>query len=107
VNTVQTFEEAIEKQQPDGDQVFVIREYLTPEECTAFVAMSEDAGDEEATITTPSGFVMANDVRNNARLIVDNRSLANQWWTRAAGFLPDSIGACRADGFNERFRFYR
>jgi hypothetical protein len=50
---------------------------------------------------------MANDVRNNARLIVDNRSLANQWWTRAAGFLPDSIGACRADGFNERFRFYR
>ena len=69
--------------------------------------MSEDAGYEEATITTASGFVMAKEIRNNARLIVDNPSLADQWWTRAAAFLPPNIGACRAVGFNERLRFYR
>ena len=97
----------MEKKQLDGDQVFVIREFLTPEECTSFVAMSEHAGYEEATITTSSGFVMAKEIRNNARLIVDNPALANQWWNRAAAFLPHSIEACRAIGFNERFRFYR
>ena len=107
VNIVQTFEVTMEKKQLDGDQAFVIREFLTPDECASFVAMSEHAGYEEATITTASGFVMAKDIRDNARLIVDNPSLALQWWQLAAGFLPPSIGACRAVGFNERFRFYR
>lgn len=97
----------MEKAQLDGDKVFVIRGFLTPEECTSFMAMSEQTGYEEATITTASGFVMAKEVRNNARLIVDNPSLADQWWKRAAAFLPDRIGTCRAVGFNERFRFYR
>ena len=97
----------MEKRQLDGDQVSLIRGFLTHEECAAFVAMSEHAGYEEATITTASGFVMAKEIRNNARLIVDNPSLAHQWWERASGFLPHNIGACRAVGFNERFRFYR
>jgi predicted 2-oxoglutarate/Fe(II)-dependent dioxygenase YbiX len=97
----------MEKEQFDGDRVFVIRGFLPPEECTSFVAMSEHAGYEEATITTPNGFVMAKEIRDNARLIVDNPSLAHEWFERAAHFLPHSIGTCRAVGFNERFRFYR
>jgi prolyl 4-hydroxylase len=36
---------------------------------------------EEATITTATGSVMA-DIRENARLLVDNPSLADEWWTR-------------------------
>ena len=91
----------------DGDRVFVIRGFLTPEECRAFVAESEHAGYDEATITTAGGAVMAKHIRDNARLILDNSSLAAEWWRRAEPFLPQRIKEWRAVGFNERFRFYR
>jgi hypothetical protein len=79
----------MDKEEIDGDRIFVIR-FLTPEECGAFVARSEQAGYEQATITTPSGFVMAKEIRDNARLIVDDLVLANEWSQRAGKFLPDS-----------------
>ena len=95
------------KESLDGDQIFVIRDFLTAEECGAFVARSEDSGYDAATITTATGFVMAKDIRDNARLIVDDRSLADELWERAGSFFPQNIGDWRAVGFNERFRFYR
>src|SRR6266542_991899 len=91
----------------DRDRIFVIHEFLTAGECGAFVEKSERAGYEEATITTPAGFVMAKEIRDNARLIVDDASLAERWWQRARPFLPESSEEWRAVGFNERFRFYR
>lgn len=97
----------MDKEPIDGDRIFVIRRFLTPEECGAFVARSEQAGYEEATITTPSGFVMAKEIRDNARLIVDDLALANEWSQRAGKFLPDSVSGSNFRGFNERFRFYR
>ena len=97
----------MEKHQLDGDRVLVIREFLTREECRSYVAQSEHAGYEDATINTSSGAVMAKQIRDNARLIVDNNQLADEWWQRAEPFLPQRIQGWRAVGFNERFRFYR
>jgi predicted 2-oxoglutarate/Fe(II)-dependent dioxygenase YbiX len=91
----------------DGDYIFVIRNFLTPEECAAFIAQSEQAGFEEATITTAAGFVMNKDVRDNARLILDDMELASRLWRRAEPFLPGRIHEWQAVGFNDRFRFYR
>ena len=68
----------------DGERIFVVRGFLTAEECGSLVARSEQAGYTEATITTAAGFVMAKDIRDNARLIVDDASLAHEWWQRAA-----------------------
>src|SRR5262245_13590990 len=95
------------KETLDEDRIFVIREFLTAEECDAFVERSERAGYDDATITTSAGFVMAKEVRNNARLIVDDASLAEAWWQRAGPLLPPRVEGWRAVGFNERFRFYR
>jgi prolyl 4-hydroxylase len=95
------------KESLDGDRIFVIRGFLTAEECVSFVARSEQAGYEDATITTAAGFVMAKEIRDNARLIVDDKALAAEWWQRSRPFLPPSIEEWRAAGFNERFRFYR
>ncbi len=78
----------MDKEQIDGDRIFVIRGFLTPDECRASVERSEQAGYEEATITTASGFVMAKEIRDNARLIVDDISLANEWSQRAGECLP-------------------
>ncbi len=102
-----THTSAMEKYRLDGDRVFVIRGFLTPEECRSFVEESERAGYEDATISTASGAVMAKHIRDNARLVVDNSSLAAEWWRRAERFLPQHIERWRAVGLNERFRFYR
>src|SRR6476619_4616621 len=97
----------MDKEEIDGDRIFVIRGFLTPEECGAFVARGEQAGYEEATITTSSGSVMAKEIRDNARLIVDDVALANEWSQRGGKFLPDRVSGSNFRGFNERFRFYR
>jgi predicted 2-oxoglutarate/Fe(II)-dependent dioxygenase YbiX len=97
----------MEKYQLDGDRVFVVDGFLTSAECDAFVALSEGSGYEDAPISTAAGAVLAKDVRDNARLIRDDRALAEAWWARARPFLPARIGQCDASGFNERFRFYR
>jgi predicted 2-oxoglutarate/Fe(II)-dependent dioxygenase YbiX len=91
----------------DGDHIFVLHNFFTPEECDAFIAQSEQAGYEEATITTAAGAVMNKDVRDNARLILDDKELAAGLWQRAGPFVPARIRNWQAVGFNERFRFYR
>lgn len=91
----------------DGEHIFVIRDFLTPQECAAFVSQSEQSGYEEATITTAAGFVMNKNVRDNARLILDDPDLAARMWENAEPFVPGRIRDWQAAGFNERFRFYR
>src|SRR5437867_1254634 len=95
------------KEPLDGDYVFVIRDFCTAQECAAFIAQSEQAGYDEATITTAAGFIMDKDARDNARLILDDSALARDLWQRAKEFLPARLRNWQAVGFNERFRFYR
>ena len=91
----------------NGDSVFVIRDFAASSECDSFIAQSESSGYEEASITTATGPVMNKGIRNNSRLIHDDPELADRLWQRAKPFLPARIGAWRATGFNERFRYYR
>ena len=95
------------KESLDADSIFVIRDFLSPEECDAFVAQSERAGYEEATISTAAGFVMNKEVRDNARLIRDDANLAARLWERARPFVPGRIRNWQSVGLNERFRYYR
>jgi hypothetical protein len=97
----------MEKVQLDGDSLFVIRGFLTPEECAAFITQSEEQGYSEAPITTAFGFEMRKDVRDNARVILDDFALAARLWERARPLLPAVWKGWEAVGLNERFRFYR
>jgi hypothetical protein len=76
----------------DGERVFVIRGFLTPEESEAHIASSEAAGYGDAPITTAKGFDVA---------------LATTLFERARPFLPPRMERRYLLGFNERFRFYR
>ena len=95
------------KESLSGDSIFVIRNFLTLQECQTFVARSEDAGYEEATINTSAGPTMNKAVRDNSRLIQDDPALAALLWERFAPFLPTHLGDWRVIGLNERFRYYR
>jgi predicted 2-oxoglutarate/Fe(II)-dependent dioxygenase YbiX len=89
------------------DEVFVVAEFLSAEECARYIEMSESFGYEDALVTTPSGQVLRTDVRNNERVIFDDHELAKLLWKRIEDFAPNNIDGYRAIGVNERFRFYR
>src|SRR5688572_17442712 len=91
----------------DGEQVFAIHDFLTPEECAEYVRVTETAGYSAAPITTAGGFVMAPEIRNNERVMIDNRAWAATLWQRAAPLIPSPFLGHTATGLNERFRFYR
>ena len=88
-------------------KIFLLRDFLTAEECQQFIDQSEDIGYDEAPITTAAGFVMRKDIRNNARVILDDVDLAERLFARAKDFLPPEWFGWELVGFNERFRFYR
>ncbi len=97
----------MEKQALDGNDIFVIHSFLTPEECAALIARTEQAGYGDAPITTAAGFVMRKDVRNNERVMIDDVELARDLFERARPFLPTIFRGWEVRGLNERFRFYR
>ena len=91
----------------DGDHVFVIQDFLSAQECGEFVALAESIGFADAPITTPTGFVISKDVRDNQRAMLDDGPLAARWYARLAEFMPPECLHARVCGLNERFRFYR
>lgn len=86
----------------DGEDIFVIHEFLSDEDCDRLIARSEALGYEAATV----GDVLVTEMRNNARVILDDPALAATLWDRARPFAPRMDG-CEAVGLNDRFRFYR
>src|SRR4051794_41464651 len=47
---------AVEVEHLDGPKLFVIHDFLTPEECERLIQLSERLGYAEAPITTAAGF---------------------------------------------------
>jgi predicted 2-oxoglutarate/Fe(II)-dependent dioxygenase YbiX len=97
----------MEKQVVVPDQVFTISNFMPPDECAQYINLSENNGYGDAPITTASGYVLRPEVRNNARVILDDPALAVSLWQRIAPFVPTPVEERTALGLNERIRFYR
>lgn len=87
--------------------VFTVAGVMTPAECAALIARIEELGPEAAPITTPRGFVMRPDIRNNTRVMFDDHALAADLFGRLLPALPPRLHDLTAVGANERFRCYR
>jgi predicted 2-oxoglutarate/Fe(II)-dependent dioxygenase YbiX len=87
--------------------IFLIHDFLSAEECLHYIAFSEREGFDDAPITTSGGPVMAKNVRNNDRVMVDDPALAAVMYERAAPMLMSNYLVWRPVNFNERWRFYR
>ncbi len=90
-----------------NDDIFVIHDFLSLEECERFIAASEAVGYGDAPISTSGGPVMAKEIRNNDRVMIDDPATAAELYERARPFLPDDFLIWQPCGFNDRFRFYR
>lgn len=97
----------MEKHELDGDRIFLLTDVLSPEECAAYIALSEQSPYEEAPLYLAEGPVLDKQVRDNARLVRDDPDLARELWRRAGPLVPLKRGSWQAIGLHPRFRFYR
>jgi hypothetical protein len=88
--------------------IATIVDLLSPEECDAHVRFSESFGYADAPVTTAYGPVVAKDVRNNDRAMLDDPERAAVLWQQVRPFVPERAdNSWIAVGLNERLRFYR
>lgn len=91
-----------------GDDLFTVSNVCTPDECRALVRLADGIGWDEAPITVgPQRFMMAPEIRNNTRVILDDPDRAAALWHKLAPFVPAGDRGWHAVGLNERLRFYR
>lgn len=82
--------------------------FLGRDQCDQLIQSSEEHGYGAAPITTSLGFVMAPEVRNNTRVMLDQPAQAANLWSRLEQLaaLPP-IDHWQPVGLNERLRYYR
>lgn len=89
------------------NQIFTLENILSPAECAEYISLTESIGYTDAPISTIRGFKIRPDIRNNQRVILDDRERAFDLWQRVSNNIPKTIGRWHPVGLNERFRFYR
>ena len=89
------------------DQILTIEGYWSRDQCKAFIEQFEQMGFEEALVNTESGPRRVEHIRNNQRIIIDDKSLASEMWKELKSSVPNQIGNSTAIGLNERFRVYK
>lgn len=90
-----------------AEGIYVIKNLYSPNLCAAYVLLSERTGYEPAPINTSHGVMRNENIRNNARVILDDEELADEVWQVAAPHLPSNLYGRKPLGLNERIRFYR
>lgn len=90
-----------------NEDIFLIRDFFTPDECAEHIRFSEESGYDDAPISTGRGAVIRKDVRNNDRVMIDDPTLAAVLFARAEPLLPANFLIWKPVGLNERFRYYR
>lgn len=88
------------------DEIFVVYDLLTPEECDEFIEESHDEGFSQATVTSAQGDVLVTDYRNNQRVILDREDWAELLWERIQALELPWQDRYEPSGLNERFRSY-
>jgi hypothetical protein len=95
------------KEQLLGDTIFRVHELLTLEECQFHIDQSEKMGFADAPLGSDKTAEVFKEVRDNARVILDDPSLSAELYRRVTPFLPTDWFGWRPVGLNERWRYYR
>lgn len=91
------------REELDSERIFLLHEFLSKDECATLIRSSQGLTYETGMV----GGVVAEGIRNNERVLVDDKALADTLFQRAASWLPPVIEHRHLVGFNERWRFYR
>lgn len=88
--------------------IYTIPNVLSPEECAAYIELTEGVGFSAAPINVGGGRQrVVPGVRNNLRVMFDDGQRAADLWQKVAPSIPVFLNGRQAAGLNERLRFYR
>ena len=86
---------------------WAVTNVLTPSECRAVIERAEAQGFEPALLNVGGGQqILATDIRNSDRTIIDDEKFAQMLFERIRPFLPKQSSSLMA-GLNERMRILR
>ncbi len=87
--------------------IWTIDDFLSHQECKDLISLAESRGFGEATVTTSDGPRIVKGVRNNDRVLLQDRQLADLLWLKLKAHCPTKLGLFQAERLNDLFRFYR
>jgi len=76
-------------------------------ECSSLILRSERIGYTDSMIISDGKQIVAKEIRNNKRVLLDDFELADKFWSKVSNYVPEVLDGCSVVGLNERFRFYR
>jgi predicted 2-oxoglutarate/Fe(II)-dependent dioxygenase YbiX len=88
-------------------EIFTVEDVLDRAECRELIERGEALGFQAATVPLEYGPTVMPGVRNNERVLFDDRALADALWERVRELVPPEIDGWRAHRLNDRLRFYR
>ena len=93
----------------DTNQPYIIRvpNALSESECNELITRIERIGPEIATINTLDGVKVNRNIRNNDRVIFEDKELADTILERVRHRAPQTVHGMTLSGANERFRCHR
>lgn len=89
------------------DEVFLVEDFLSEEECFEYLLKYQAQEFEEAKVAVDGNQVMNKGIRNNDRLLFFDKDLAVEFWNRIQTFIPEKVGFYEPIGLNEMFRVYK
>lgn len=88
------------------EDVWIIDDFLTKEECKFHIKASETIGYEFAKVNIDGKQTVMASVRNNQRVLMLDEELAAEIWNKLCPFIDDYPYA-KPIGLNEMFRYYK
>ena len=89
------------------ENIFMVENFLSPEECQEYIDLSEKNGFTKATINTGRGHVVIESIRNHGRFSYDNDELSDKLFERMKPYLPKIFNTRKISKLNNRIHFYR
>ncbi|NOQ70930.1 MAG: oxidoreductase, 2OG-Fe(II) oxygenase [Crocinitomix sp.] len=89
-----------------SENVWIIDNFLSEEECVFHIKASEMMGYEFAKVNINGKQTVMASVRNNQRVLMLDDDLANEIWERLIPFI-DQYPEAKPIGLNEMFRYYK
>lgn len=90
-----------------SDRAFSIDGLLSPEDCNALIALSEDRGFAAASVRTDQGQQSKPMLRNNERVVFEAPAWRDAVWQRLSELPLPEVKGQRATGLPRALRFYK
>ena len=94
------------KKEKIAEDIWVIDNFLTKDDCDYHIHASESIGYEFAKVNIDGKQTIMPSVRNNQRVLLFDEVMAEALWERLAPFI-DSYPIAKPIGLNEMWRYYK